>query len=158
MASKLRVGPVALAAVSGLIIGVAATLGVQSWLRLPEAPPPRTSLVPLALGSETVLLPPGARVVEAEGPKRSASWAPPAAEKTRCGARASVDPRESAGAIPDGASHCWQHDTFEGGSGQGDCPVSTVCIARRGRTELTCTSDDLACEEVVAVFTARDRR
>lgn len=156
MASKLRVGPVAWAAVSGLIVGVLATLGVQAWLRLPEAPPPpRTPLVALAVGSETVLLPPGAHLVEAAGPRRSASWAPPGKEKTRCGVRAEADLRESANAIPDGVSHCWEHDYFEGGSSEGDCPTSTVCIARRGWTEMTCTSDDRVCEEVVAAFTGK---
>jgi hypothetical protein len=63
--------------------------------------------------------------------------------------------RESRDAIPEGVSHCWRYDYFEGGSSEGDCPATTVCVARRDWTEMTCYSDDRACEAVVAAFVAR---
>lgn len=135
----------------GLLTGAAAVGSVMWWRQHSDTP---AALVVTRVGSEDVMLPAGARVEQTTDGGSSATWVDPATTGTRCGQRAGVMLAPARPFFPE-VSLCGTHDFFAGSSAEGECPVTTVCLARRGSTELTCLSDDASCLSIAKAFARR---
>jgi hypothetical protein len=141
-----------LSAVVGIVVGSVATFVLLRARDGAYRATGRRELKALTVGARTLMFPNGARLAESDGAVQVVSWAPLDSSRTRCGSRAEARLQAKSMGLPDSFSTCGAHNYFAGGSSDGECPATTVCVARRGQLEMKCESDDDACRAVVEAF------
>jgi hypothetical protein len=93
------------------------------------------------------------RIVEEESPASvRVTWANASAVKTRCGARADAELVFGPSLLPPSYWNCGRYNPFAGGSADGECPISNVCVAAILGVQMICESDDDACLAVAESF------
>jgi hypothetical protein len=109
---------------------------------------------PLAVGATVFQFPAFAHVVSATDDSRVTEivWSPASAKNFRCGERAEAAITFGPSLLPPSYSNCGRYDFFEGGSSEGECPVSHVCVAAIRQAQLVCVSDDESCVAVATAF------
>jgi hypothetical protein len=115
----------------------------------------KTPLEPLVIRSATVQFPIGARLDNSVAKSPASvrvTWANASAVKTRCGERADAELVFGPSLLPPSYWNCGRYNPFAGGSADGECPISNVCVAAILGVQMICESDDDACRGVAESF------